>query len=90
MILDYYVHGAVLVTAPGGERVMFDRWTRRADVDGTPLLHDFPAVTADHSLSTAAAPALWEGARIRVTGSGASECIFYLVEAGRHGAARRT
>ncbi len=82
VMLDYYGHGAVLVTAPGGERVMFDRWSGRADADGTPLLHDFPAVTADHSLSTAAAPASWEGARIRVTGSGAGEGSLYLVEAG--------
>ena len=49
VMLDYYGHGAVLVTAPGGERVIFDRWSGRADADGTPLLHDFPAVTADHS-----------------------------------------
>ena len=82
VMLDYYGHGAVLVTAPGGERVMFDRWSGRADADGTPLLHDFPAGTADHSLSTAAAPASWEGARIRVTGSGAGEGSLYLVEAG--------
>ena len=82
VMLDYYGHGAVLVTAPGGERVMFDRWSGRADADGTPLLHNFPAVTADHSLSTAAAPASWEGACIRVTGSGAGEGSFYLVEAG--------
>ena len=57
VMLDYYGDGAVLVTAPGGEQVMFDRWSGRADADGTPLLHDFPAVTADHSLSTAAAMA---------------------------------
>ena len=56
VMLDYYGHGAVLVTAPGGERLMFDRWSGRADADGTPLLHDFPVVTVDHSLSTAAAP----------------------------------
>ena len=82
VMLDYYGHGAVLVTAPGGERVMFDRWSGRADADGTPLLHDFPAVTADHSLSTAAAPTSWQGDRIRVTGSGAGEGSLYLVEAG--------
>ena len=56
VMLDYYGHGAVLVTAPGGERVMFDRWSGRADADGTPLLHDFPVVTVDHSLSAAATP----------------------------------
>ena len=63
-------------------QLLFDRWSGRADADGTPLLHDFTAVTADHSLSTAAALALWEGARIRVTGSGAGEGSLYLVEAG--------
>ena len=82
VMLDYYGHGAVLVTAPGGERVMFDRWSGRVDADGTPLLHDFPLVTADHTLSTAATPTSWEGARIRVTGSGAGEGSLYLVESG--------
>ena len=42
---------------PGGERLIFDRWPGCADPDGTPLLHNFLPVTADHSLSTAAAPA---------------------------------
>ena len=46
VMLDYYGHGAVLVTVPGCEREMFDRWSGCADADGTPLLHDFPAVTA--------------------------------------------
>ena len=82
VMLDYYGYGAVLVTAPGGERVMFDRWSGHADADGTPLLHDFLPVTADHSLSTTAAPTSWEGDRIRVTGSGAGEGSLYLVEAG--------
>ena len=31
VMLDYYGHGAVLVTAPGGERVMFDRWSGRGE-----------------------------------------------------------
>ena len=34
-MLDYYGQGNVLVTAPGGERVIFDRWSGRADADGT-------------------------------------------------------
>ena len=57
VMLDFYGHGAVLVTAPGGERVMFGRWSGRADADDTPLPHDFRPVTAGHSLSTVAASA---------------------------------
>ena len=82
VVLDYYGHGAVLITAPGGERVMFDRWSGRADADGTQLLRDFPSVSADYSASTAAAPEIWEGDHIRVTGNDAGDGSLYLVEAG--------
>ena len=57
VMVVYYGHRALLVTALGGERVMFNRWSGRADADDTPLLHAFPNVKADHSLSMTVAPA---------------------------------
>ena len=42
VMVDYYGHSAVLVTALGGERVMFNRRSGHAKADATLLLHDFP------------------------------------------------
>ena len=41
VMLNYYWHGAELVTSRGGEWVMFDRWSGRDDADFKPFLDDF-------------------------------------------------
>ena len=71
LFLNFYGHGAVLVIAPVGELAIFERCSSITDADVTPLLHEFPSITADHSRPTVADPTSWKGIRIRVTGSGA-------------------